>query len=253
MLKLKCSPLDLRYDELTHELFFEGRKLAPQVRLLGQVYDVLYDKLFAAVADQKMPLYYMYRGVARKRDEEKIKKSGLRFDVTVMPALVLGREFNKTFGHYHEPVHGTFFPELYEVLRGQVHFLLHKKRAGSNDVEEVRLVKAREADKIIIPPEFGHIAINPSKTKALVTIKASERSFSNNYRPFIEKKGGAYYELVDGFAPNPSYENPPKIKVLKPVETRAFPKKKCIYRIFLEDPGRLRFLTSPSKPAAVKP
>ncbi len=245
MLKLRCSPLDLKYDELAQELFFEGKKLVPQVRLLGQVYDVLYDKLFAAVADHKMALYYMHRGIARKQDEEKIKKSGLRFDVTVMPAVMLGKEFNKTFGHYHEPVRGTVFPELYEVLHGQAHFLFHKKRPGSNNVDEVRLVKAREGEKIIIPPEFGHIMINPSRNRTLITIKASERSFRNDYRPFIEKKGGAYYDVVGGLVPNPNYESPPRVKVLKPVDVPGFPKKKCIYRIFLENPGSLAFLTNP--------
>ncbi|MCX6767457.1 MAG: hypothetical protein NTY90_01865 [Candidatus Micrarchaeota archaeon] len=244
MLKLRCAPLDLKYDDLAQELFFEGKKLVPQTRLLGQVYDALHDELFAAVADQKTPLYYMYRGVARKRDEERIRKSGLRFDVTVMLPMLLGKEFNKTFGHYHEKIRGAEVPELYEVLSGSAHFLLQTRRPGSSEVDEVRLVKAREGDKVIIPPGFGHITVNPSKTKALVTLKAADKGLVTDYHAFIEKKGGVYYDLVDGLAANHGYEKPPKAKVLKQIEVRDFPKRKCIYRVFLENPERFQFLTS---------
>jgi len=251
MIVIKRSPCEFRYDEVSQELFLDGKKLEPNTRLLGQLYDVLYDRLYAAVADHKMALYLMYRGISRRQDENRIRKSGLRFDATVMPPMVMGKEFNKTFGHYHEPVKGAELPELYDVLSGQAHFLLQRRRSGSNDVDEVRLFKAREGDKIVIPPGFGHVTINPSRTRTLVTMKVAERNSRNDYRPFIEKKGGAYYETSRGFIPNRNYEKLPRVKVLKPIEVEGFPKKKCIYRIFLENPERLAFLAKLPAPASV--
>jgi len=254
MLKLRCAPLDLKYDEVTQELFMGGKKLEQQPRLLGQIYDVLYDRLFAAVADQKLQLYAMYRGVAANRgDEEKLRKAGLKFDITIMPPVMLGKEYNKTFGHYHEAGRHTSFPELYEVLHGNVHFLLQKRKGENGEVEEVRLLKAKEGDKIVIPAEFGHIMINPSKKHTLITLNALERTFRNDYKPFIDKKGGAYYEIAEGFVANKNYGKPPRIKVLKPIEMEGFPKNKCLYRIFIEDPERFMFLAAPMKLQQAQP
>jgi glucose-6-phosphate isomerase len=128
-----------------------------------------------------------------------------------------------------------------------------QKKDEKGNAEEVRLLKAKEGDKIIIPAEFGHIMINPSKTQTLITLNVLERTFRNDYKPFIEKKGGAYYELAEGFVANKNYGRPPRIKVLKPIEMAGFPKNKCLYRIFAENPESFMFLAAPVKLAQAQP
>ncbi len=52
------------------------------------------------------------------------------------------------------------YSELYEVLERDAHYLLQRAQNGER-VDEVILVKATRGDKVIIPPNYGHVTINP--------------------------------------------------------------------------------------------
>jgi len=64
----------------------------PNIRYLYDIKEVLYDKDWLKKAPN-LELYYMYRGIK--------EKSGLRYDITIIPGQMLGKEFTKTKGHQH--------------------------------------------------------------------------------------------------------------------------------------------------------
>lgn len=46
------------------------------------------------------------------------------------------------------------YPELYEMLNGESHYLLQRAQ-NEESVGEVLLVKATRGDKVIVPPNYG--------------------------------------------------------------------------------------------------
>jgi hypothetical protein len=111
------------------EIKIENRK--PDVRRLNDMRGVLYDKDWAETAPN-LDLYYMYRGIE--------EKDGLRYDITVIPAAMLGKEFNKTKGHEHSNKKG----EVYIVLEGQAISLM-QKNDGEN-IKDALAIKAKKGD-----------------------------------------------------------------------------------------------------------
>jgi len=87
----------------------------PDIRYLNDMKNVLYDQQWAKTASN-FELYYMYRGLK--------EKDGLRYDITVIPARMLGKEFTKTKGHEHVGNYG----EVYIVLEGKAIYLMQKRR-----------------------------------------------------------------------------------------------------------------------------
>ncbi|OIO22099.1 hypothetical protein AUJ17_00060 [Candidatus Micrarchaeota archaeon CG1_02_47_40] len=175
-----------------------------QVRTLGEMRDVLADKCFAKKAEMKRNMYYMYRGVAQE--------GSLRYDITAIPPGKLGYEFAKTSGHYHPVAKGDLsFCEVYGVLSGNAHYLLQKKEKG--EIKEVALVKAKAGEVVIVPPNFGHVTINPCG-KLLVMANIVEKNFESDYSEYKKMKGAAYFEKTDGkLVENEKYVKVPKIGI----------------------------------------
>ncbi|MCP1716255.1 glucose-6-phosphate isomerase [Methanocalculus alkaliphilus] len=170
----------------------------PEVRTVEDMREVL----AYPACEQQGPLYYMYRDLALTDDDHAIlREGGIRYDITVItPGSVCG-EFIKTKGHYHpESPGGLSYPEVYEVLSGKAHFLLQ-----SQDLTDVVLHPATTGDKILIPPGFGHVTINPGEDP-LVMANIVSRNFESDYAFFRAYRGAAYYETDDGqFRKNPLY------------------------------------------------
>jgi len=235
------------------ELKFGKRTFSPVVRKLEEMKEVVFDKRFLASANMDMELYYMFRDVSKdEEDANKIKERGLRYDITIIPPNTLGSEFVKTAGHYHPYLTGSklTYPEMYEVLEGEAHYLL-QKRAEEGDIEkitEVVVVKAKKGDTIIIPPNYGHVTINPSKA----TLKMANwvaRTFSSIYEPMKRRGGAAYFELATGeFIKDERYETVPDIRFLKASDTwlKELELGKCLemYEL-LREPEKLDFLINP--------
>jgi len=214
--------------------------------------EVILDKRFLACANMDMELYYMFRDVSKnEKDEKQIIERGLRYDITIIPPNTLGAEFVKTAGHYHPLLPGSqmTYPEMYEVLEGEAHYLLQcRDDDGSTwKITDVIVVKAKKGDKVIIPPNYGHVTINPSKA----TLKMANwvaRAFSSIYGPIEVKGGAAYFELTNGeFIKNENYGPVPDIRFLKPEETGIKQIKRdnevAMYEL-LREPEKLQFLIS---------
>ncbi len=222
-----------------NSLIFEAiTQVEPDIRALPQMKPVLLDK---EVVEPK-ECYYMYRDICFEKDREKIKRNNLRFDITVIPPIVLGEEYNKTAGHFHPvvPNTGLTYPEVYEVLNGKAHYLLQKK-----DEEDIMLIEARAGEKVIVPPNYGHVTINPSSS-CLVMANWVERNFKSEYEQIREKQGAMYYETEEGWVKNENYTHTPPMREHSPRDVADFGlvKGKPMYEL-VNEIEKLDFLKIP--------
>src|SRR3989304_871257 len=131
-------------------------------RTIRDMEKVLKDKII--INDDS--LYYMYRDVRERVDEEKIKANKLRYDLTVILPRMIGREFNKTYGHYHP----ASYPEVYEVISGRALYLLQKHDKNDDVIDEHFLIEVNAGQKIkeIMGREIYDSRGNPTVESDLV-------------------------------------------------------------------------------------
>jgi glucose-6-phosphate isomerase, archaeal len=195
--------------------------------------------------DPDLPLYYMYRDVASNgADRSWLKKIRVRYDITVIPPATLCGEWVKTYGHFHpDNSSGTGFPEIYEVLMGSARYLLQ-----SVDGRRFVCVRAGQGNRVLIPPGYGHVTVNPSPKRPLIMANLVSDLFSSDYGAFRERQGAAYYLLSNGtveknmrYAETPSFE-----EVASHVVTPAPLAGKGLYEM-VEDRDDLGFLNRPEQ------
>jgi glucose-6-phosphate isomerase len=187
-------------------------KLAPDIRYLNEIRNVLYDKNLAKSSDD-FELYYMYRGLE--------EKNGLRYDITVIPAKMLGQEFAKTKGHEHIGL----YQEIYVVLEGKAIYLM-QKRKDTNEIEDVYAVRAEKGDTVIIPSSYGHVTINPSETEELRMANWISKDCKSDYSLFEKFCGACYYYTKDssagsepgGWLKNENYKKVPALRFEEPLK-----------------------------------
>ncbi|MFH1338958.1 MAG: glucose-6-phosphate isomerase family protein [Candidatus Omnitrophota bacterium] len=244
--------LDINRPELTFDKDMEFSP--PAVRTIEQMHEVLSDKNIK----EPRELYYMYRDVHRFSDKPILDENNLRYDVTVIKPFRLGKEFMKTAGHYHPDNYG----ELYEVLFGKCFCLM--QRPGLRDyrvIEEVVLVEAVAGQKIVIPPGFGHILINPGPDYLVTSNWVSSR-FQSRYELYKEAQGAAYFvtasnaeaKITPGLGikvtiiKNNHFTKLAGVKFAQPakqVKIFGLLQNKPMYNLIIGDPGKLDFLNRP--------
>jgi glucose-6-phosphate isomerase len=231
------------------KLSFGSKDFYPSIRRLSDMRDVLYDKSLKG----EQELYYMYRGLSlSKRDESIMREHGIRYDITVIPPGSIGKEWVKTVGHYHPFPRGKnlSYPELYEVLEGEAYYLfqlplLEDGKIRYERIKDVVVVRAAKGDKVIVPPNYGHITINPSK-KILKMANFIARDFSSIYEPFRRMGGGAYFALSSGkWVRNKNYKEISGIRWLPPPKVGK--RGEEIYKLLRKEPQKLDFLVNPEK------
>ena len=193
------------------ERYWDGPKPEAQARTIDEMRDVLADP--GCTYDQ--PLYFMYRDLAKNDDDRRwLHEHHIRYDITVISSGTLCGEYIKTKGHYHtENPAGVLYPEIYEVLAGTGHYLIQTR-----EVDDVVMIVGSAGDKILIPPGYGHVTINPSN-EDLVMANLVSTEFSSNYAPYAEMQGAAYYEMEGGaLVKNPRYPDAPPVRHCDPVE-----------------------------------
>jgi len=249
----KQSGLPLQWNSSLHRLVFSeimsNPNTKPDVRRRSDLTEVLYDDQAVAIDE----LYYMYRGVSLAEDERSIESKGLRYDITVISPGTIGREYIKTAGHYHPEKKGTgiTYPEVYEVLHGRAHYLMQRPQSGhSAELDTVIFVAAKPGDKVLIPPQFGHVTINPGDDYLIMSNWVA-REFTSSYDSYRELCGAAYYELrtADGpeFVGNKRYRLLPALLrcPVTPVSRLNLITGLPLYRVFKENNDAFRFLTEP--------
>ncbi len=132
------------------------KKPAAEIRSLNEMQPVLYDQQwFKQVKNpKKIAVYYIFRDIKKEND--------LRYDITVIPAKMLGQEFPKTKGHHHIGK----IPELIQILQGKAIYLFQKSEGTK--VKNCYIIKAKKNDVVVIPSGYDHLTINPSKQKLVM-------------------------------------------------------------------------------------
>lgn len=256
----KQSGLPIQWNASTKAIHFKevvDDYLNPpaDIRRREDMLEVFYDREAGGVEE----LYYMYRGVALSRDQSMIESKGLRYDITVIRPGTLGREYIKTAGHYHpqKPETGLTYPEVYEVLHGRAHYLLQRPSPEHPDqLEAVILITAKPGDKVLIPPQFGHITINPGEDYLIMSNWVAAE-FSSIYEPIRLLGGGAYFELQTDEGPefiaNKNYRSLPPLQrcPVTPVPQLNLITGLPLYRVFQENYEALNFLVYPENYKAI--
>ncbi|MBI4166686.1 MAG: glucose-6-phosphate isomerase [Acidobacteria bacterium] len=184
-------------------------------------------------------------------DEELWNQAGVGYGIVVCPPGVYGGEYAKSFGHYHPRPAGSSMapPEIYTVLHGTAHYVLQKSAPPYDSVSDAVLVEVNAGETVIIPPDYGHLQINPANCP-LVFSYAVMTGIKSDYEPFRQRRGAVYYEMANGgprFVFNPRYSRPIPLRFVKAAELAQAPFLKCgvTYLGLRDQLDKLRFLTNP--------
>jgi glucose-6-phosphate isomerase len=205
--------------------YWSGTLPEPGVRMIADMANVFARPL---IVDLQTPLYYMYRDLWKTRDDRIwLERHHLRYDITVIPPGVFNGEYAKTKGHYHpKNSAGIPYPEVYEVLFGIAYYLLQRR-----DHTAVTLLPAHKGDIVLIPPGYGHVAINPG-LEELVMANLVSVDFVNEYGDIDEMRGAAYYYMKkEGLVANPHYGIPIPMHVMLPLSLSelGLEEGRCLY------------------------
>jgi len=201
--------------------------------------------------------YWMYNGVATVQDRARLAATGMRYELTLMAPLAIGRERAKTLGHLHSfpPNSALNYPEVCEVLHGTAIFLFQCMNVELRSVSRVIAIEARQGDKVVIPPNVHHLTIN-SGDEPLLFSDIIPLAVSGNYEPFAQMGGAGYFYLSSSeFVPNERYAALP---TLEHRTTRAYPDARLtphlpLYTLFSEAPEALSWMLEPERFAALFP
>lgn len=207
-------------------------------------------------------LYRVYRDLTRLAHKQAFRDFGVQYDLTLIPPGKIGEEFVRTRGHYHATKAGTAvaFPEVYEVVLGRTLMLLQS--ADPPDFERLReiyLVEMRRGEKLVIPPGFGHVAINPGE-EVLVLSNLQARANRPIYEPYEAHGGPGYFvvespelkisgalELNEESVPNLNYKQVPALIHRRPRDLPQFELRSSlpVYFTATQDLSSLDFLINP--------
>jgi glucose-6-phosphate isomerase len=205
----------------------------------------------------KEGLYFVYRGVAMPEDKDWIAANHLTYDITILPPMMLGAEFNKTIGHYHANIPGSEIahPEMYEILNGKATILMQKMDHGFKNLISIVYLEVEAGDKVIYPANYGHILINTG-TEPLVTANWLSSDYKPLYDPVKEMHGMAYYLIADENGQPKFVENGHYHDLPAPRETHSdykiladfgFNLQEPMYLTARKNPKALEFLSNPEK------
>ena len=180
----------------------------PDLRTSADMQSVMHNQKDCRL-DPDLICYEMYRDRYKtEQDHAWLLEHDLRYDVTVIFPHIICGEYNKTKGHYHpRSSYELTYPELYEVISGQAIYLLQKR-----DLSDIVAVCAKAGEAVLIPPNYGHVTINPSACETLIMANIVSSRFESIYGDYEDHCGAAYYYLADGtWVKNNAYphETPP--------------------------------------------
>jgi len=135
-------------------------------------------------------------------------------NITILLPHRLGKEYPKTFGHYH--LHGE--EETYRILYGRAGLLIQKPKSSGHPeiIEDIQLLTAHAGEVFKVPPGYGHCLINLG-SGLLITADWEAESAGHNYEPIEKLRGFGYYVVEEDTGPkfilNPNYKLVPEIKM----------------------------------------
>ena len=167
--------------------------------------------------------YEMFNGVYARKDLPRLEGLAVRYELTLFPALLIGSEYVKTLGHIHLPESrsGIDNPEICEVVLGRAHFFFMKLNPDGTSASEAFFVEVSAGQKIIIPPGYDHLTINPGPGPMLFA-DVIALGVGGNYARMKAAGGAAYLEVEKNgsaaFIPNPRHVSHPPLHQLGVME-----------------------------------
>lgn len=229
----RVSGLDLRLDSQKHALAFGKTVVSDPAREVSSL------------------KYRLYGGAREIKDTDILRKNKLRFDLILLAFGRRGIQMPRTPGSC--PQGG--FPKLYESVYGEAWFLLQKEnKEDPRVIEDVILVKVRPAQKIIIPPGYGHILVNPGKDDLVACAFSSARLIQEPQTVEGPGGAGAYFIFKDNlgefFQPNPYYQGVPYMRMAGPgarMKSLGLDSTSPVYNLLSKGIEKLDFLNNPAK------
>jgi glucose-6-phosphate isomerase len=220
----QASGLSLQIDD-EGKLHFDPGVIVEdyRVRILDELAPVYLDQ--EACRGQTVA-YEMFNGVYAAQDIEKLDSLLVRYELTLFPALKVGREYIKTLGHIHlpDPRSGIDHPEICEVVTGRAHFLFFQLNPDFTSASEAFFVEVSAGQKIIIPPGYDHLTINPCPGVLLFSDVVA-LGVRGNYERIKAASGAPYLEVDDFGAPvfiaNPHYKRHPPLRQVRTKDLSA--------------------------------
>jgi glucose-6-phosphate isomerase len=222
----------------------------------GQMKGLLADETNLDDADI---VYDVYRGMRYPDDKAMMDSRGVKYDMTILMDGLLNGECKKTSGHYHNynPEHTFTYPEVYEVVKGTVLYVLQRADNFDGAPEDLKicdiiLAVVKEGQTIIIPPNYGHCAYNigsgPGIFGAFAYVPCTV-----SYDPVKYYHGMGYYIKKEGektkVVPNLCYNNlpAPKFAVVKENPELGIKFGFPVYNSFKQNPDAFDFLGNADK------
>ncbi|MEP7289187.1 MAG: glucose-6-phosphate isomerase family protein [Chloroflexota bacterium] len=195
--------------------------------------------------------FWMYNGVRRRKDHALLANTGLRYELTLMYPHSLGHERAKTIGHLHNtPTNSHLnYTEICEVLYGTAYFLFQTLNVATRSAPFVAMVEAHPGDKVVIPPNMYHVAINAGDEPLLFS-DIVPLAVQGIYEPLAQMHGAAYLSTVDqGWIKNPTYSSVADLQRWSP---EPFPDlglttDRSLYQTFVETAEATRWMLAPSQ------
>lgn len=228
------------------------------VRMLHDLDDVW----ASSVPDDDRVIYRYTSGLWLPGDEGIWKKANVIYGIVVFLPGVFSGEYVKASGQYHpiQSPNTMATPEVYTVLSGVGHFLLQKSSPPYKVIDDAVLVEVQAGETFIVPPDYGHLQINPGK-EPLVFSYAVMDGMKGVYEPFKQTRGAIYYEMADKseskryvynskrYVYNSNYKNKVPLRIIKAGEIYQLPflKDNVTYQKIRDNLTQLEFLTVSKK------
>ena len=212
------------------------------------------DPVWANPVDGDDRIIYRYTSpLWFSNDASAWKQAQVGYGIVFFPPAVFGGEYVKSSGQYHAilPGHTMATPEIYTVLVGQGHFMLQRSVPPYNDITDAVLVEVNAGETFVVPPDYGHLQINPTDGP-LVFSYTVMHPLTSNYEPYRRRRGAIYYEMAgteERFLFNPRYPRRLPLRVLQAAELRQLPflEERADYPRILRCLPHLGFLTRPEE------
>jgi glucose-6-phosphate isomerase len=236
-------------------------------RTAGALRDVLESP---EAVPSETPVYHLSTiATAPPAADEALSRLGLILGLVLVRPIRIGREFAKTFGHYHPAIPGTAhgYPEVYTQYYGRLTLLLQKRQPSADTLADCVAIEMEPGMSATIPPGYAHVLINTTGEPVLLA-GLYGRAFSPDYDPIRRRRGMAYYFVAgsgsgrDGASGsgwsgghggsavaverNPRYEEAPPLRTIHVVAGTPFASPEPgmpVWESFLRRPETYAFLT----------
>lgn len=142
-----------------------------------------------------LDLYYMYNGIARAAHKDFFEKAEIKYELTILPPMLINGEVLKAHGHIHSirPIQKTRHVEVYEILHGEGYFQMFREVEGKL---ETILMKVKPGDRFLIPGDYFHLSMNTGNVPFVFGDLITTHS-ANDYGPLKIKNGAPFFGMKD--------------------------------------------------------